>query len=194
MQIEMSMYEEILHIIDQKGPVSIPSICHELNGHVQKVENQKTIVQPSSVKSVISRKKDLFYYEDELVCIQPDRNLQSLVFRMTIGQSPSYTVKIDFTSERFTFFEWQLDQSVWNFERPKWLGSVRDFKHALYRAKIWDWEEDHQPNAIVLDGVNWSIELHTKGQTYYSEGLESFPREWRTFTRALTKLIGKRIF
>ena len=46
---------------------------------------------------------------------------------------------------------------------------------------------------IVLDGTCWSITLETIGQTYKSEGLNVFPKEWAKFSKALTKLIGKKL-
>ena len=56
----MNMYEIILSIIDQKGPASIPSICQQVNQDLIFMKERDKPVQQAQVKSVISRKSDLF--------------------------------------------------------------------------------------------------------------------------------------
>jgi hypothetical protein len=187
----MYMYEMILAILVKKGSASIPSICQEMNDVYHK-DNEK-IVQPSQVKTSICRKKDLFKIKNELVFIDPEKDIQKVTVYLGFSSGPSLTIKIDFEKNQFTFFEWQLDPTndpINKFVPQRAIGDVNTFKNELYRIKPWEWEEDYESDGIVLDGTFWSVKLETKGKVYESEGLQSFPKEWNRLCFGLSKLTG----
>lgn len=187
----MNMYEIIIDILEKKGPVSFDSICNEMNEMTLVKNERKKPVQISHVKSVVSRKKDLFSVEDNIVSIREEKEFVSFSARIGGYPGPSYKLDVDFVNSRFYFFEWCIDcPSPRKKDRTIFVGDVEQFKKEIIRLKIWNWERDYQQDSLVLDGTSWSVRLETKGRTYESEGLESFPQNWQKFCRAVSKLIG----
>lgn len=187
----MNMYEIIIDILEKKGPVSYHSIADELNEMSWLKDARKKPVQVSHVKSVVSRKKDLFTVEDDIVSIREEKELVSLTATIGGYPGPSYKVTVDFVRNLFFFFEWDMDcVSQPREERTIYIGDVEEFKKEIIRLKIWNWERDYQLNSLVLDGTSWSVRLKTKAAVYESEGLQSFPKNWSRFCRAITNLTG----
>ena len=184
------MYEIILDIIDKKGPTTFTSICNELNEMPIK-DDRKKPVQLSHIKSVVSRKKELFSVKNDIVSIREEKEFVSLSIYITEILGPSYKLMVDFTNNKFYFFELIFD-SPQHIERQRvyHVGSVEEFKKEVYRLKIWNWEQDYQPDSLVLDGMSWRVKLKTKGTVYESEGLQCFPKEWSKFCKSITKLTG----
>lgn len=187
----MNMYEIILDIIEKNGPVSFDSICDEMNEmSIIKKEREKP-VQISHVKSVVSRKKDLFSVEDNIVSIREEKELITLTAMIGKFPGPTYKVAVDFIHDRFYLFEWNIDNRVAvNKEKTVFIGEVEQFKKEIIRLSIWNWERDYQPESLVLDGTSWSVHLKTKGMVYESEGLQAFPKDWSKFCKAVSQLIG----
>lgn len=190
---KMNMYEVILSIIDQRGPATIPSICQLVNENPTFMKERMKPVQLSQVKSVISRKKDLFSLNNNVVSLLPDKELVSLTAEIGGAQSPWFKIRVDFKRKTFVFFEMNVDPKNQLLYVPTVAGSTEEFKKELYRIKIWNWESQYEPNGIVLDGTSWSITLKTKSKTYKSKGLKLFPKDWKKFCKALEKLTGKAI-
>jgi len=197
----MNMYEVILNMIDKQGPTSIPSICKKINQNSAYLEERGKPVQQAHVKSVISRKKDLFLCENEMVSLLPDKELISLTVHAGACRGPWVKINVDFTQNIFTYFEWNLEPAAAGktFSAPNGniydtiiSGKMDDFKQELYRLKIWNWELSYEPEGIVLDGINWSVYLDTKAKVYKSEGYQRFPNNWTRLCKALTKLTGKK--
>ncbi|MBB6445172.1 hypothetical protein [Bacillus benzoevorans] len=197
----MNMYEVILNMIDKQGPASIPSICKEINKNPVYMQERGKPVQQAHVKSVISRKRELFLCENEMVSLLPDKELISLTVNAGACRGPWVKIDVDFMRNIFTYFEWNLDpvQPGKTFSTPMAkrydtivTGNIDDFKQELYRLKIWDWNPSYETEGIVLDGINWSIRLETKAKVYKSEGLQKFPNNWIKFCKALTYLTGKK--
>lgn len=181
----MNMYEIIIDILEKKGPVSFQSICAELN------EIRNNPVQMAHIKSVVSRKKDLFSVEDDIVSIREEKELLSLSVMIGGYPGPTYKIHVDFVLNRFDFIEWCIDcPAPRRKDTTIYIGNVEQFKKELIRLKIWNWDRDYQLDSLVLDGTSWSVRLTTKGKVYESEGLESFPKNWSKFSRAITQLIG----
>ncbi|KAA9025756.1 hypothetical protein [Niallia endozanthoxylica] len=189
----MNMYEIILSYLDQAGHASIPSICQQVNNNPLFMKERKKPVRHTHIKSVISRKKDLFYVHNDMVSLLPERNLVSLTANIEKCGSPWFQVKVDFNYRHFIFFEMNLDPCEKLQYRPVVSGSTNEFKQEIYRLNIWDWEPNYDKAGIVLDGTSWSVKLETRSKTYKSEGLQCFPKEWTKFCCALTKLTGKNI-
>lgn len=187
----MNMYEIILDILEKKGPVSFHSICDEMNGMLSIRNERDNPVQLSHIKSIVSRKKDLFSVEDDIVSIREEKELISLSALIGGYPRPSLKIDVDFTKNQFYFFEWCIDcAQPSRKERTIYIGDIEQFKKELIRLKIWNWERDYQLDSLVLDGTSWSVKLKTKGMLYESEGLQSFPNNWRKFCRAVSNLIG----
>lgn len=190
----MKMYEEILDIVGKKGTASIPLICQEMSERSSRLLIGPNAIEQSYIKSLISRKNEIFLVKDDVVSIRPDKEPVSLTFVMHGYPGPEYKVKIDFAANRFTYFEWHLDSVAPGpiaVTHPP--GSVEQFRKRLYSLNIWAWEEDYQAEGIIVDGTSWSVKLETKGKVYESGGLDSFPKEWRRFCRMVSWLIGKEI-
>src|SRR4051812_9338376 len=92
----MNMYEIILSILDQKGPTSIPSICQQVNQDPIFMKERDRPVQQRQVKSVISRKKDLFSVHNDMVSLLPERHFISLTAEVGECGNPFLKVKVDF--------------------------------------------------------------------------------------------------
>ncbi|NMD69962.1 hypothetical protein HHO41_06645 [Bacillus sp. DNRA2] len=190
----MYIYEMILDILQKNGPTSIPSICQEMNQ--QTIHLEEKFVQPSQVKSAINRKKELFKVQNDVVFIDPDKDIQYLNVHIGGASEPALTIKVDFLKNRFAFFEWHMDQNPNVSVRrshSQMIGDVDTFKKELYRIKPWEWDADYQDEGLVLDGIYWSVKLVTQGRIYESEGLQCFPEEWKKLCKSLTKLTGFKI-
>lgn len=188
----MNMYEMIIDILEKYGPVSFHTICEVINERNWMNKGKNSPVQVSHVKSVVSRKRDLFSVTDDIVSIREEKELLSL--SVMIGGFPghSFKVEVDFIHQNFYMFEWNSDGFMKNGheERTIYIGSFAKFKKEIMRLKIWEWERDYQPESLLLDGTNWSVVLRTKGKIYESEGFQNFPGNWKKFCRVISQLVG----
>lgn len=184
----MNVYETIIMILDKKGSATIPSIWEEMT----KLGSEKDIYfDVSHLKSIIGLKSEWFRLKDDLVSLRPERNPVKLTYTQSGYPGPEIKVSVDFKRNTFVFLEWyygpQPDRNHLPHYKP---GSVSEFKNGLYSLHIWDWEKDYQSDGIIVDGISWSIVLETRGAIYRSEGLDTFPKEWRRFYRSLSHLTG----
>ncbi len=67
----MRVYETILSILEEKGPLPIPAICHEVNQVL--VSNREKPVLPAYIKSIVTRKRDVFRVKGGNISIHPDK-------------------------------------------------------------------------------------------------------------------------
>jgi hypothetical protein len=189
---EMKMYEAILEILEKNGSATIPLIWQEMSKRSpQLITGNTKAVEQSCIKSFINSKNEVFLVKDGLVSIRPEKNPVMMTVVLHGYPGPELRVKIDFNRYRFSYFEWHLDSRAAAPLSMKRHGSVEDFKKQLYTFDIWTWKEDYQADGIVVDGTSWSVKLETKGLTYESGGLDSFPADWKKFSRAISTLIGK---
>ncbi|WP_318508879.1 hypothetical protein [Bacillus sp. T3] len=189
----MFLYEMIYNILEEKGALSIPSICQELNEKTNHHQEQEKLVLPAHIKSAISRKKDLFKVEENVVSIDPEKNIQALTVHIGGIIEPSITIKIDFNKNRFIIFEWNHESQACNnpgIQPTRTCGEMDAFKKELFRIKPWEWSANYHQEQMILDGIFWSIKLVTEGKVYESEGLHCFPKEWGKLCNSLTKLTG----
>ncbi|MDZ5471625.1 hypothetical protein SM124_07670 [Bacillus sp. 31A1R] len=189
----MNIFDFIINIIEEKGPVTLSSLCDEVNSlNYKKVENEFKL-QVSQIRSVLTQKNDLFLVVDDLVSIKPSPKLIALTVVLEAFQGPCYKITVNFIKETFYVFEWNDEGKPIPTRNPKTIGSVSQFKKEISRITIQDWEEDYQLEYLVLDGIFWSIKLCTEEKIYEREGLQSFPKEWPQFCLALKKLTGIKI-
>lgn len=180
------MYEKIIEIIENEGPISFSQICHEMN----KKEREKPI-QLSHIKSVINRKKDLFSIENDIVSIRKEKDLVSLTLSFGVFPGPYYRIRVNFKNKQVYIFEWDLDGPHHKRDTNTIiLGSVEQFKRSIFRLKLWNWDRNYQSDLFSINGLRWSVKLVTKGSVYESKGLDTFPKEWPKFRKALKELIG----
>jgi hypothetical protein len=189
----MKMYEAILDILEKKGNTTIPVLCQEMSEQEQNfVSEDRGMVEPSYIKTLISSNNELFLLKDDIVSIRPDKELVLMMVVLHGYPGPELRVRIDFKRNTFTYFEWHLDSKASGPLNVGNFGSVEHFKKTIYSMNIWEWEEDYQTEGIVVDGTSWSVNLKTKGKTYESRGLDSFPDQWKEFCEAVSNLVGKK--
>ena len=187
------MYEAILDILEKKGNATIPVICQEMSEQDHHlVSERQDRVEPSYIKTLVSSNNELFLVKDDIVSIRPDKEPIMMTVVLHGYPGPEMRVRIDFKRNIFTYFEWHLDSKASGPLKVETFGSVEDFKKKLYPLKLWEWEEDYQTEGIVVDGTSWSVKLKTKGKTYESRGLDSFPNQWKEFCKAVSVLVGKK--
>jgi hypothetical protein len=119
--------------------------------------------------------------------------IHSLIAAIDGFSGISYKVHVDFFRNTFTVFEWRNKDNSLPFTNleSKSIGSMEEFKRAIYLMRIWEWEPSYRKEAgIILDGKYWSIKLNTKHNIYESEGMECFPPDWKRFCHEVEKLTG----
>lgn len=185
----MKVYETIISILEEQGPLPIPAICQEVNKVLQ--THREKPLMPSHIKSIVTRKRDLFHTNGESIAIHPDKYPYSLKATLDGYSGASYQVHVYFTKNRFTFFEWRNKENsmLHTDTQPKIPGNINEFKREIYSMKIWEWEPTYlKEEGIILEGKYWSVRLNTKGKVYQSVGTDCFPANWERFCRAVEKL------
>jgi len=187
----MNVYEAIIMILEKKGQATIPAIWEEINKLTYQMWDSDELLDPAHLKSFIGLKGEWFRLSGDLVSIRPERDPVKLIFTQSGYPGPEVKISIDFKRNQFIFLEWYYGQQSQPIRIPhNPPGNVYEFKKDLYSFHIWDWEKDYQTDGIIVDGLSWSILLETKGGVYHSEGLNTFPKEWRRFSTALSRLTG----
>jgi len=187
----VKVYESILAILEEKGSLPISRICAEVNQMLEM--NRDRPLLPSQIKSIVTRKSDLFVNHEGNVSIQPDKQLLHLDFILDREGGISYRVDVNFSSKRFTFFEWRSKRA--NVPSPsarsRKAGTFSVFVQAVFSLKLWDWLPSYvKEEGIILGENSWRLKLVTAGKTYESEGTDCYPPNWLQFCRAIERLTG----
>lgn len=187
------MFDTILDILEEKGPLSMPVLCDEINKNKREKTENEIIIQLEDVKSLIKRKQDMFKVQNGLVEIDPNKDPVRL--RVSLGGHPGpwYKINIDFIHHHFHYFEWHLSSYSKMRKLPNAAGKVESFKKQIYRYRIWNWLEFYEDGELRLEDTYWDVKLETKGKVYKMKGNDSYPKDWKKFCLSLSKLIGKRI-
>lgn len=187
----LKVYESIITVLEEKGPLPILKICREVNRML--VADREKALLPSQIKSIVTRKHDLFLNKEGNISIRPDKQLLHLVFILDGEQGISYRVNVNFIKKRFIFCEWRNIgvAEAKQMDREKEPGDLTLFKREIFSLELWKWKSSNRKEAgIVLGAINWKLSLETKGKTYMSEGSDKFPENWNKFCKALEKLTG----
>lgn len=187
----MNIYETIISILDEKGPLSIPLICQEVNE--QLVIDRSNPILPSHIKSIVTRKKDLFWVREGNISIAPDKNPYAITVILERDEGISYQLKVDFIKRSFSFFEWKnmRHQNGSLYPQTRRIGNIDEFKRDIMGLKIWEWESYYGSEVgITLGKTNWTIKLKTKSKTYVFEGTDCYPRNWAEFCQSIEKIAG----
>lgn len=188
----MKIYETIISILDEKGPLSIPLICREVNQLMVKDQNKPIL--PSHIKSIVMRKKDLFHIKEGNISIAPDKHPLFLDVTLNGDEGITYQVNVNFSKKSFSFFEWREKGYKEDCKRnccPKCLGNLDVFKLEVMAMKIWEWQPYYGTGTgITIGKTNWTVNLKTKTKIYNREGTDVFPRQWPEFSQSVNKLTG----
>lgn len=187
----MKIYETILSILEKKGPLPIPTVCREVN-HALTTHREKPLL-PSHIKSIVTRKKDLFLIHGGKISINPDIYPFSLMATLEGFGGISYQVRVNFVKNHFASLEWRDKEHKRPSSDflPRTPGNLEEFKREIYSLKIWEWDSNYRnEDGIVLEGKYWSIKLKTMGKEYVSEGTQCFPANWDKFCKAVERLTG----
>jgi hypothetical protein len=187
----VNIYETIILILDKKGPLSIPLICQEVNEML--VKNQSDPILPSHIKSIVTRKKDLFRVREGNISIAPDKNPYSITVILEGDEGISYQLNVDFIKKRFSFFEWRNKRHQKSSQTPptRRLGNIDEFKRELMALKIWEWQSYYGAEVgITLGKTNWTVKLKTTSKTHVFEGTDCYPEKWAEFCQSIEKLAG----
>ncbi|MDR7239448.1 hypothetical protein [Neobacillus drentensis] len=187
----MRVYETILSILEEKGPLPIPAICQEVNQVLN--SNREKPILPAQIISIVTRKKDLFRINGGRISIHPDKYPFSLIASLEGFGDISYQVRVNFVKNRFAALVWRNKENHQPFSDFQAIvpGDVEEFKRELYSMNIWEWKPTYRSeDGIIIEGKYWSVKLITKGKVYESEGTKSFPENWNQFCNAVEKLTG----
>ncbi|MDP4086397.1 MAG: hypothetical protein Q8934_17560 [Bacillota bacterium] len=188
----MKVFETIISILEDKGPMPIPAICNEVNQML--FTNHDKLLLPSHIKSIVTRKKDLFRIQEGKISIAPDKYPSYLVAVIDGEDGISYQVNVNFIRKSFAFFEWRQKGKLEKSNvviSPKKPGDIDVFKREIFTMKLWEWLPSYgKSEGITLGEKNWSVKLQTNGKIYISEGTDSYPLNWDKFSKAIEKLIG----
>ncbi|MEW9051072.1 MAG: hypothetical protein AB2392_07930 [Neobacillus sp.] len=187
----MRVYETIISILEENGPMPIPTICHEVN-KILDLHREKPLM-PSQIKTIVTQKKDLFYMSGERISIHPDKYPCTLIATLDSFGGSSYKIYVNFLKKRFTYFEWRNKENTQPFANfnTGFSGNMDDFKKEIYLIKLWEWESNYRNSeGIILEGKDWYVKLTTKGRSYESTGTNSFPDNWIWFCKTIENLTG----
>jgi hypothetical protein len=187
----VKIYETIISILDEKGPLSIPSICEEVNELL--VTDRSNPILPSHIKSIVTRKKDLFREREGNISIAPDKNPYSITANLEGDEGVSYQLNVDFIKRRFSFFEWRNKRHQKSNQTPstRRLGNIDEFKREIMALKIWEWQSFYGADVgITLGKTNWTVKLKTTSKTHVFEGTDCYPENWAEFCQLIEKFAG----
>lgn len=186
----MKLFETIISILEEKGPLSIPSICREVNQLMTSAHD----ILPSQIQSIVTRKQDLFLDKEGSISIKPDKRPLYLAAALEVEDRVTYHININFANKSFTFFEWKNNKQAVTLgnEHKCWTpGDIEIFKREIIALKIWKWQTTYgNGEGITLGKINWSVKVKTMCKTYTSEGTDSYPENWNKFCKSLEKLTG----
>ncbi|WP_043933728.1 hypothetical protein [Bacillus sp. EB01] len=186
----MKLYEGILRILDERGPLPFSFIYNEARNLFN---SNETAFDPGEVQNAVARKRDLFLINNEIVSIHPDKDLLQVHVFAEMPGKPACQCIINFEKERFVYTEW-LDNGFPNHSPkhfPGTFGDIRLFKAAVYKLAIWDWEQTYiTGEGIILNGNSWFVHIKTKTTEYKVSGHNGYPENWQSLCRALHVLTG----
>jgi hypothetical protein len=175
-----TLYEKIIDVLQQKGPTTLSAIFNELNSYLGEEE---TPISMSSIKSVLSRKKDLFEVYDDIVSIHPEKEITKLIVEYKVNQEHSFSIHIDFDLRNYLIQEWSqfpiVIPPVFNKIEPEEFDALR---MELYRLKMWDWEEE----LLGIETVKCTSRLVTVTSTYTVDLVNMQSKEWRQLQKMIS--------
>ncbi|KLV24811.1 hypothetical protein CHH55_03760 [Niallia circulans] len=175
-----TLYEKIIEVLQQKGPTTLSAIFNELNSYLGE---EDTPISMSSIKSVLSRKKDLFEVYDDIVSIHPAKEITKLIVEYKVNQEHSFSIHIDFDLRNYLIQEWSqfpiVIPPVFNKIEPEEFDALR---MELYRLKMWDWEEE----LLGIETVKCTARLVTVTTTYTVDLVNMQSKEWRQLQKMIS--------
>ncbi|HWJ80561.1 MAG TPA: hypothetical protein VNR61_21055 [Niallia sp.] len=175
-----TMYEKIIDVLENNGPTNLTSLYEELNRH--SMENHDSLIAMSSIKSVLSRKKDLFYVREDIVSIHPEKDIKKMVVDLRINPFQAFSLHIDFWKENYSIQDWSLHPIVYPpvfhyISSDQYL----DLKKELYRTKIWDWTSSDPQNDSI-----YTVCLYTLNSSYLYKSSDMEGKEWKQLKKIIS--------
>lgn len=175
-----TLYEKIIDVLQLKGPTTLSTIYNELNSFLGE---EDTPISMSSIKSALSRKKDLFEVCEDLVSIHPDKEITKLIVEYKVNQEHSFSIHIDFDLHNYLIQEW----SQFPIVVPPVFNKIESeeydaLKMELYRLKIWNWEEE----LLGIDSVKCTVRLVAVNASYTVDLVNLQSKEWRHIEKIIS--------
>jgi len=183
-----NMYERIIEVLEENGPIPISTIYEKMVSSAKNSAVTDKEIQLSSVKSVISRKKDLFSVHNNIVSINPEKEISQITLDVKRGNR-SYRLKIDFLFEIYHLQSWSFFSDNQGFTPKKILFpyfSYTDMKKDLYKLKIWDWDSDE---GVYGRESLYTIQLKTTKSSYVHSYTEMKAKEWKKITKVISQYL-----
>ncbi|KAB7671123.1 hypothetical protein [Bacillus sp. B1-b2] len=176
-----TMYEKIIEVLEKQGPTNLVNLYEELNRQCKDRDHQESTIAMSSIKSVLSRKKDLFHVNEDIVSINPEKEIKKLIIEYRKNSYQTFSIHIDFFRESYVIQEWSLRRIV----SPPVFKNVQPeqyklLKRDLYRLKVWDWEKENIIDAAFI------IHLQTLNSTYTYKSHELETDKWKQMKKILS--------
>ncbi|MGP7815878.1 hypothetical protein [Niallia sp. 01092] len=179
-----SMYERILDVIERIGPTTIFSIHEEINNLPSEQLQENRPVPLSSIKSAITRKKDLFYVDNNIVSILPDKEIKKLIIEYQNHDSCWYKFTIDFMKETYIFQEWHrsANKQTLPFGKRVVDNDYLALKKEIYKLKIWDLELSAPYESLP----SWTFTLQTVEKDYVIKGIDTKEKNWKKIEKVIS--------
>ncbi|WP_059170755.1 hypothetical protein [Bacillus sp. FJAT-27445] len=187
---DMWLYEGIIRILDEKGPLPISSLYNEAS---KLFVNAGIEPNQSDIYSAVNKKQELFWINKGLISIQPSKQPVYLSVYAEMPGIGAYQLRVDFIKGYFTAIEWRdIDNPRFpSNTEPKTPGDMAFFKTRVYRSAIWNWDKHYLPGeGIVLDGFNWTVNMKTVTGIYTCSGTNKYPAKWNILCRGIRELTG----
>ncbi|RDU36483.1 hypothetical protein DRW41_13210 [Neobacillus piezotolerans] len=186
----MWLYEGILKILDEKGPLPLSALCYEADSLFL---GDEFTHGPSEIYTVLNKEKELFSIKDGMISINPGKQPLKLSVFAELPGVGAHQLRVDFTRGQFILIEWRdKDSPRFNgVSEPKQPGDIAAFKRKVYKSAIWNWDKSYlSGEGIILDGFTWSVKLKTKSAVYERSGTNKFPVKWKILQGGIRELTG----
>jgi hypothetical protein len=64
----------------------------------------------------------------------------------------------------------------------------------LEAVGFWTWKAQYKPKALILDGTGWAVSVRIRDRSVESDGDNAYPRGFKQFCKAVSRLVGGRAF
>lgn len=122
---------------------------------------------------------------------------QPRILRAGIGGflGPSYSV--EWTGSELIYEAHESgERTAWVKTTPTDAQWTRFWKRCT-KLGVWEWQRTYEPDSLVTDGTGWHVDIEGPHGRVHSSGTNACPptgemetKEFKTFCRALSSLIG----
>jgi type I restriction enzyme M protein len=71
--------------------------------------------------------------------------------------------------------------------------TFEEFYEMIEKIRIPEWDDHYEPkDCVISDGKSWEVRYESpEGKAYVKRGSNSYPKNWRSFIKALETVVGK---